>query len=322
MKTINWGILGTGKIAHKFATDVLTVSNSQVYAAGSRSLESATDFIKKFNGHKAYGSYEALAQDPDVDIIYIATPHVRHCEDTILCLENGKHVLCEKPFAMNAQQVEQMIASAKKNDKFLMEALWTRMMPFFLFIEEEIKSGKYGKIQSITADFCFPAPFDPDGRLFNKALGGGALLDVGIYPVFFALALMGEPSEILAKAKIGKTGVDEFTEMTFTYADGAKAHLNGGVTQQSPTVATIILENGMIYVPTRFHHSDTVTTVLDGIKVDHDFSHGARGYNYEIAHAADCIRNGKTESYLMTHDLSRLIIKTLDTVREKIDLHY
>jgi len=247
---------------------------------------------------------------------------VRHCEDSILCMQNGKHVLCEKPFAMNAQEVEKMLACAKKNNVFLMEALWTRMMPFFLFIEEEIKSGKYGHIQTLTADFCFPAPFDPAGRLFDKSLGGGALLDVGIYPVFFALALMGEPVEILAKAKIGKTGVDEFTEMTFIYPNGAKAHLNGGITQQTPTTATIILDKGLIYVPTRFHHSDTVTTVHDGVKLNHDFSHGERGYNYEIAHAAQTVREKKTESNLMTHDLSRLIIKTLDRVRAIIGLQY
>jgi len=208
MKTIKWGILGLGKIAHSFAKDLLTVPGNQLTAVASRTLEKAEDFKAEFNAVKAYGSYEALAVDPEVDVIYIATPHVRHCEDSILCMQNGKAVLCEKPFAMNASEVERMIASSKAHNVLLMEALWTRIMPHFNFALEEIATGKYGKIEKITSDFCFDAEFNPQGRLWDKQLGGGALLDVGIYPIFCVLAFLGKPDKITAKAKMGKTQVD------------------------------------------------------------------------------------------------------------------
>lgn len=322
MKTINWGILGLGKIAHYFATDLLTVPGSKLYAVASRSQTKADQFGNQYNAVKKYGSYEDLAQDPAVDIVYIATPHVRHYSDSLLCILNKKAVLCEKPFAMNATQVEQMIASAKANNVFIMEALWTRILPHFQFVLEEINSGKYGKIKTITADFCFKAPANPQGRLYNKDLGGGALLDVGIYPVFCALALLGKPETIEAQAKIGKTGVDEETTITFTYPDHQKAYLKGGIAQETPTTATIICDKGLIYIESRFHQTDKVKTVLEGVEVNHDFEYQAKGYNYEAAHVAKLLRAGKKESPLMTHDFSKLLIETLDQIRDTIGLDY
>ena len=307
MKTIKWGIIGLGKIAGKFATDLATVPDSKLYAVASRSLEKADAFKKEYNAENAYGSYEELAKNPEVDVVYIATPHVRHCSDSILCMENGKAVLSEKPFAMNAGEVEKMIAflsagrhGAKANKVFLMEAMWTRFMPSFSFVLDEINSGKYGKIKTITADFGFRAPFDPKSRLFDKKLGGGALLDVGIYPVFLALALMGIPDNVSAKAKMGKTGIDENNEMTFTYAEGAKAFLKSSITEKTPTSATILCENGLLYLHPRFHHTQEVTAILNGKKTEHCFDFETKGYNFEIAHVAEMLRDGKTESPLMT----------------------
>ncbi|WP_031425917.1 Gfo/Idh/MocA family protein [Flavimarina sp. Hel_I_48] len=322
MKTIKWGILGLGKIAHSFAKDLLTVPGNELTAVASRTIEKAEDFKTEYKAAKAYGSYEELAADPEVDVVYIATPHVRHCEDSILCMENGKAVLCEKPFAMNAGEVEKMIASAKENKVLLMEALWTRIMPHFNFALEEIASGKYGKIEKITSDFCFDAPFDPEGRLWDKKLGGGALLDVGIYPIFCVLAFLGKPEKISAKAKMGKTEVDVENSVTFTYKDGAKGYIKSAINTKTPTTTTIICENGLLYMHPRFHNTDKVTTILDGVKTEHDFDYSAKGYNFEIMHMAAMLREGVKESDMMTYDFSRLIINTLDTIRAKIGLEY
>ncbi|MEH6406557.1 MAG: Gfo/Idh/MocA family oxidoreductase [Leeuwenhoekiella sp.] len=322
MKTINWGIIGLGKIANSFATDLITVEGSTLYGVASRSQEKANEFGDKYGAVKKYDSYEALASDPNIDVIYIATPHVKHYTDTIMCLSHRKAVLCEKPFAMNAGEVEEMISLAQKNNCLLMEALWTRMMPHFNFVLEELNSGKYGAVKTVTADFCFDAPFDPKGRLFDKNLGGGSLLDVGIYPAFCALAILGKPDSITAKAKMGKTGVDEETEATFTYKNGAKAHITSSIVRKTPSIATIVCDKGLIILESRFHETDKVTVILDGIKVLHDFKYSAKGYNFEAAHVAELLREGQTESPMMSYDFSRLLIETLDDIREKIDLYY
>ncbi|RXG11285.1 putative dehydrogenase [Leeuwenhoekiella aestuarii] len=322
MKTIRWGIIGLGKIANSFATDLQQVTGSELYAVASRSQEKADEFGKKYNASKCYSSYEELAEDPQVDAVYIATPHVRHHQDTLLCLTNGKAVLCEKPFAMNLAQVEEMISAAKEKNVLLMEALWTRMMPHFKFVKEELESGKYGAVKTLTADFCFDADFNPEGRLYNKDLGGGSLLDIGIYPVFCALALLGNPEKISAKAKIGKTGVDEEIEITFDYNSGTEAFLSSSILKDTPTIATLICENGMLVLNSKFHHTDKVTAILNGIKVEHDFAYTGKGYYFEIEHFANLLREGEKESPLMSYDFSRTLIKTLDDIREEIGLFY
>ena len=319
---IRWGIIGLGKIANSFATDMQQVDNSIIYAVASRSQEKANDFGAKYNVDKCYDSYEELAQDPQVDAIYIATPHVRHAQDTLLCLTHNKAVLCEKPFAMNLQEVDSMIAKAKEHNVLLMEALWTRFMPHFKFVKEELESGRYGKVKSLHADFSFKAPVNPDGRLYNKLLGGGSLLDIGIYPVFCALALLGKPESITAKGKIGKTQIDEEIEITFNYKTDTRAFLSSSILKNTPTTATLVCDNGIVFLHSRFHQTDKVTTLLNGIKVEHDFSYNAKGYTFEIMHFADLLRAGKTESPLMSFEFSRMLIQTLDEIRELIGLHY
>ena len=322
MKMIRWGIIGLGKIANSFATDMQQVDNSIIYAVASRSQEKANDFGAKYNVAKCYDSYEKLAQDPQVDAIYIATPHVRHAQDTLLCLTHNKAVLCEKPFAMNLQEVDSMIAKAKEHNVLLMEALWTRFMPHFKFVKEELETGRYGKVKSLHADFSFKAPVNPDGRLYNKLLGGGSLLDIGIYPVFCALALLGKPESITAKGKIGKTQIDEEIEITFNYKTDTRAFLSSSILKNTPTTATLVCDNGIVFLHSRFHQTDKVTTLLNGVKVEHDFSYNAKGYTFEIMHFADLLRAGKTESPLMSFEFSRMLIQTLDEIRELIGLHY
>jgi len=322
MKTIRWGILGLGKIAHSFASDVALVEGSEVYAVASRSQEKADRFGATYNASKCYDSYEQLAKDPNVDAVYIATPHVRHHQDTLLCLKHKKAVLCEKPFAMNRSQVEEMITTAQANDTLLMEALWTRFMPHFKFVKEELASGRYGAVKTLTADFCFEADFNPEGRLFNKALGGGSLLDIGIYPIFCALALLGKPDSFEAKAKIGKTGVDEETEMTFKYNSGTTAFLNSSIVKQTPSTATLVCDNGILVLNSRFHQTDKITSVLEGNKIEHDFAYTGKGYYFEIEHFANLLRENQKESPLMSFEFSRQLINMLDEVRTRIDLHY
>ncbi|MGB5944125.1 MAG: Gfo/Idh/MocA family oxidoreductase [Leeuwenhoekiella sp.] len=321
MKTIRWGIMGLGNIANKFAQDLSLVPGSTLQAVASRSQDKAEAFAKTYRAQNYYGDYESLAQDKNVDVIYIATPHVKHYQNTLLCLNNKKAVLCEKPFAMQAGQVEEMIASAKENQTFLMEALWTKVLPHFQFVEQGLNSGKYGKIQTITADFCFKKKVNPSGRLFNKELGGGSLLDIGIYPIFLALALLGEPEDFSAKAKIGKTGVDETCEMTFSYPE-AKAYLKSSIVKKTPSIATIICEHGIIVMNSRFHDTDKITTILNGKKEEHDFEYKGHGYELEAMYVADLLRGGKLESDLMSHDFSRKLIAMLDAVREEIGLKY
>lgn len=199
-KNIRWGIIGLGKIANKFATDLATIENTELVAVASRNQENANDFAKNYNVRKAYNSYLDLAKDDEVDAVYIATPHSFHKEHTILCLKNKKAVLCEKPFAMNLQEVEEMIAVAKENDVLLMEALWTYFLPHYTYVLESLKNEKFGKLLKLEADFGFSRGFDNNSRLFKKEVGGGSLLDIGIYPIFAALSTLGKPDTIKANA--------------------------------------------------------------------------------------------------------------------------
>ncbi|HSM63672.1 MAG TPA: Gfo/Idh/MocA family oxidoreductase, partial [Gillisia sp.] len=230
-KAYNWGILGAGKIASKFSEDLATVSGAVLYAVASRSLDKAEEFAKSHKIKTSYGSYLELVEDENIDIIYVATPHVFHFEHSLLCLEHKKAVLCEKPFGINLGQVESMISLAKQKNVFLMEALWTQFLPHFQYVLELTESKKYGELLGLEADFGFNAPFDPEKRIYNKELGGGSLMDVGIYPVFLTLSLLGYPEDIIAEASIGKTGVDENCTIQLLYSNGVKANLYSAINE-------------------------------------------------------------------------------------------
>ncbi|MGB7784631.1 MAG: Gfo/Idh/MocA family oxidoreductase, partial [Salinimicrobium sp.] len=212
-REIKWGIIGPGQIARKFARSLQEVDDAQLYAVASRTLERAEAFAEETGAAKAFGSYEEMLMDAEVDVVYIATPHVFHKEHTLLSLKHGKPVLCEKPFAINRAQVKEMISNAKEKRVFLMEAMWTPFLPHIIYLREVLSSGKYGKVKRLTADFGFAAAFDKNGRLFKKSLGGGSLLDIGIYPIFLALHTLGKPEKISAKAQMSSTNVDEVCEV-------------------------------------------------------------------------------------------------------------
>ncbi|MFK8059054.1 MAG: Gfo/Idh/MocA family protein [Polaribacter sp.] len=320
-KTIKWGIIGLGKIAQKFATDLATVENAELVAVASRSQENADEFAKKYNVKKAYSSYEDLTKDTEVDAVYIATPHSFHKEHSILCLQNKKAVLCEKPFAMNLQEVTEMITVAKENNVLLMEALWTFFLPHYQFVLELISSEKFGKIKGLKADFGFYNEYDTNRRLFKKEVGGGSLLDIGIYPIFAALSTFGKPKNIEANATFFENGADSSCSMIFEY-ENAKATLKSTLLEETKTEAIFTFEDATVKINTMFHQPTTVTIIQNNKEEIIDFGYKTIGYNFEIEHFNNLIRDGKTESDIMTFEFSKILIQTLDKVRNIIGLEY
>ncbi len=257
MKTIKWGILGAGRIAGKFASDLRLVADAELVAIGSRSQASADEFAAKFPVKYRHDSYDALVKNPEVDVIYIATPHVLHYENTLLCLANNKAVLCEKPFAMNARQAKEMIALAREKKLFLMEALWTKFIPHFIKTKEMIGQGDLGEIRAVLANFGFKPTEPVPARLFDPALGGGTLMDIGIYNVFIALSILGKPDAIDAVMTPAATGVDEQCAVLFRYKSGAMAQLFSTFASNLATEVDICGTKGRIRLGTRFYDSSS-----------------------------------------------------------------
>jgi len=317
-KTFNWAILGCGKIARKFAGDLKLLPNARLYAAASRSLENAQVFANEFGFEKAYGSYEEMLLDPAVDLVYIASPHSHHCEHTLLCLNHQKAVLCEKAFAMNSREVSLMIEASRKNKTFLMEAFWTMFQPSFQKVMEIIRSGELGALKMIHSDFAFNADYNPEKRLYNVALGGGSLLDIGIYPIFMSLMAFGKPSEIKTMASICPTGAEESIMMSFKYPGGEIASLVSSFASHSSTQTEFSFENGFIRLNRRFFCPTTITYWKSGEEEKTiTFEKGIGfGYELEAAHVMECLDAGKTESDMMPLSLSADLMETMDRVRK------
>jgi predicted dehydrogenase len=321
-KTFNWGIIGLGKIAHKFASDLGDVNGAYLYAVASRAQEKADDFAANHEVRKAYGNYEALARDPEVDIIYIATPHVFHVEHTLMCLEHGKPVLCEKPIAITAAQLKTVIVASKQKLVFLMEGLWTNFMPHLKKVEQLHLDNTYGKCIKVEADFSFIAEFDSENRLFNKDLGGGALLDIGIYTVYLALKFLGVPQHIEASCELSSTGVDISNQIGFNYNSGATAELSSSFAKNTSSKATVYFEKAIVEFGSRFHETDQLH-IKTNSGVDHiNFNYPSNGYQFEIEHVQDCLEKGLTQSPEMPLKASLELMETLDKIRREIDLKY
>lgn len=322
-RKVRWGILGAGSIAHKFATGFGGVEDGELYAVGSRSLEKANEFADKFNIPKRYGSYEELVSDPDVDAIYVATPHSFHKEHTILCLNAGKGVLCEKPIAVNAREVEEMVECARKNNAFLMEAMWTRFLPIYYKVEEWIEQGLIGDVHMVVADFGFRAGINPEGRLFNPSLAGGALLDVGIYVVSLASLIMKKPpAKIVSMANLGETGVDEQSSVILGYDEGQMAILYTAIRTNTKQEARIIGSKGSIYIPSFWNATTAILEIPGQEDQVVEIPHLVNGYCYEAQEVNRCIKEGKIESDRMTWEESISIMKTLDELRAQWGLKY
>jgi predicted dehydrogenase len=316
-KIYNWAILGCGKIARKFAGDLKLLPNARLYAAASRSLENAETFASELGFEKAYGSYEEMVNDPQVDVVYIASPHSHHCEHALLCLNHQKAVLCEKAFALNSKEVALMIETARKNNTFLMEAFWTMFQPSFLKAMEIIRSGELGALKMVRADLAFNAEYNPEKRLYNVALGGGSLLDVGIYPIFMSLMALGKPSEIKTMASFAPTGAEETIQMSFRYPGGEMASLVSSFAAYSGTQTEFWFENGFIRLNRRFYTPTTLTYWKNWCEEQTiTFEKGAGfGYELEAAHVMECLDAGKTESDRMPLSLSADLMEIMDRVR-------
>lgn len=318
-----WGIIGLGRIAHKFATALKESREAKLLAVASRDIDRAEKFAYEHKFGRYYGTYEDLAADPDVDIVYIATPHITHAEISMLCLNNGKHVLCEKPFAMNAREAEKVYALAKEKGLFIAEALWTRFLPTFIKVKELVDSEQLGPIKSLFSDFGFKAKYNPDSRLFNRELGGGSLLDVGIYPIFYAVSLLGEPKEITAMAHIGITGVDESCGMLFRYDNGVFAQLFCSLVSNNTQETSIHGTNSRLLVHQPSHGLTTIGIYEEWkqrglLKVPTT----GNGFNYQIEEAMRCLDEGLTETPLWTADDSLKLHRTLDRVRAAVGMVY
>ena len=320
---IGWGIVGTGWIAEKMAEALAVVPGASLVAVGSRTGERAAAFARRYGVPHPYGSYEELAADPGVDVVYVATPHPMHCANTLMALGRGKAVLCEKPFGMNEKEVRRMIASARERDLFLMEAFWTRFLPSVEKVLDLIASGVLGDVRHIQSDFGVFRPFDPEHRAFNRDLGGGALLDIGIYPVFLTLLLWGEPDEIAAVPRIGPTGVDESIALTFGYADGRIATLFSSFTVNSTVETHVCGTKGRIRMHRWWHCPVPMDLSLgDGAPERIEFNYVGNGYNYEAAEVVRCMREGKRQSAILPLDFSLRLIRLLDRIRRQIGLFY
>jgi len=323
MRKIKWGIIAPGHIARGFVAGLKVTENAELFAVASRSLEKASDFAKEFGFQKAYGSYSELADDPEVDVIYIATPHHLHFENTLMCLKKGKAVLCEKPFTINSGQLEILVKTARENKIFLMEAMWTRFLPGIEKTLELISQNQIGKIKILNADFGFKANYNPESRLFKPELGGGSLLDIGIYPVFLSLLLLGYPKEIQAVANKAPTGVDESMSISLSYESGALACLHCTFATHTTTDANIYGDRGKIQIKHQwFRPSGIVLTRHDEKLEEFSFQAKANGYEYEAEEVMKCIAQGRTESAVLTLDFSLQLLRLLDSIREKCNIVY
>lgn len=360
-KPICWGILGTGFAARKFADSLRLVPDTKLWAVGSRHLASAQEFACKFKVPVAYGSYRELANDPTINVVYVATPHVRHHEDCILCLKADKAVLCEKPFTLNAQQARLVIALARERHLFCMEAMWMRYMPLIQKVKQLVSSGEIGEVRLLTTDFGYPVRFDPTNRFFKLELGGGALLDRGIYPLSLAFLLLGTPTQMVSQAFIGKTGVDEQSAMVLNYENGALALLSSTLNTYASNLATIIGSRGKIVIHEPFYQPDRISITKftetpsaftstpvnsSGLKqklisylkrnlflkqlafkLQNSTTtllhlNEGNGFNYEALEAVRCLTRGDLESQIMPLDETLKIMEAMDTFRQQWNLKY
>lgn len=318
-----WGILGPGRIAHKFVQDLLTLPDAQLYAIASSDQGRADAFAQQYGAEHALGSYDDLLTLPDLDVVYVATPHVLHHENALLLLNKGIAVLGEKPFAMNSTQVTEMVGLARSKRVFLMEALWSRFMPVLQRAKALADDGAIGTVTGVRADFGFAADFQPDGRLYNKQLGGGSLLDIGIYPLFFSYLMLGMPEQVKASAIFGQTGVDEQCGMVLTYPTGELAMLDSTLRAKTPCEAYVQGTAGQIRIHSRWHETDALTLTRDGHEPETiRMERHTHGYDYEARHVMDCLTQGLTESPVWSLTDSQNLMTLLDTVRQQIGLTY
>lgn len=319
----NWGIYGAGKIADKFASDFSKVEQGKLVAAYARNSEKLKKFCDKHKIECAYDDEAAFLEDERIDVVYIGTPHSLHAEAALKAIKAGKHVLCEKPFALNAKQAIEVMEAAEEKNVFIMEAIWTLFLPTIKKVFSWVESGKIGQIMHIQANFGFKGNLDPEWRLMNPKLGGGALLDVGIYPVMIANALMkGKPITIKATAKLTETGVDATTAILLEYPDQIMASLNASIETQMLNTLIIYGELGRIEVPSFWMSDKAYLIIEDDIEIFNADDDEKNGYHHETRAVCDAIEKGKTEHKTISHAFTISLMETLDQIRKEIGVVY
>jgi dihydrodiol dehydrogenase / D-xylose 1-dehydrogenase (NADP) len=323
MSKVRWGILGTGAIARQFVRGLNSLPGAEVLAVGSRSGASAEKFADKRGIPYRHAGYDELASNPDVDVIYVATPHTFHAENAALCLEAGKAVLCEKPFCVNAVEAERMVGLARKRGLFLMEGMWTRFFPLMEEVRGLVSDGAIGEVRMLNVDFGFRAGLDPASRLFDPKLGGGALLDVGVYCVSVASMILGQPSGSVGISHLGETGVDEQASVILEHEGGRLANLSIGIRTATPQEATIMGTEGYVRIHAPWWRPESMTISRPGKENETvAVPVSGNGFNYEAAEVMRCLEAGKTESDIMPLDETISVMRTMDRIRAAWGLRY
>ncbi|MEU3794197.1 Gfo/Idh/MocA family protein [Streptomyces fructofermentans] len=323
---VRWGVLATGGIAAAFTADLVDLPDAEVVAVASRTEASAGAFAERFGIPRAYGDWETLAADEDVDVVYVATPHAAHRAAAGLCLEAGRNVLCEKAFTLNAREARELVDLAARHGSFLMEAMWMYCNPLVRRLKGLVDDGAIGEVRTVQADFGLAGPFPPTHRLRDPAQGGGALLDLGVYPVSFAHLLLGEPSDVMARAVLSEESVDLQTGMLLSWESGALASLHCSLVGGTSVSASVTGSLGRIDIPGGFFHPDRFVLHRDGRDPEEFTADPADGPRTSLKHEAlevmRCLRAGERESPLVPLDGTLAVMRTLDTVRDRIGVHY
>jgi predicted dehydrogenase len=323
MSAIKWGILATGAIAATFTEDLKLLPDAEVVAVGSRTIESAQAFADKHDIPRAHGSWAELAADPDVDIIYVANTQNAHYDAVTTCLNAGKAVLCEKAFTLNKAEAAKLMDLARERNLFLMEAMWMRCIPAIRKIAELVGGGAVGPVNTVHADFGISLSVGPDHRLRAPELGGGALLDLGVYPISFAYLMLGDPTNVQSWARLTPEGVDENTGMLLGYENGAVALLSCGITTSSPVTASVSGPLGRIELPNGFFHPDTfVLYPTDGEPQTFHVPYEGTGMLHEAAEAMRCLWEGLLESPLVPWQATLDVMGIMDEVRSQVGVRY
>ncbi|MFJ3716306.1 Gfo/Idh/MocA family protein [Streptomyces sp. NPDC090057] len=325
-QSVRWGILATGGIAAAFAADLVDLPDAEIVAVASRRRESAEAFAERFGVTRAYGDWESLAADPDIDVVYVATPHAAHRAAAGLCLTAGRNVLCEKAFTLNAREAGELVALAKEHDRFLMEAMWMYCNPLVRRLKALVDDGAIGEVRTVQADFGLAGPFPAAHRLRDPELGGGSLLDLGVYPVSFAQLLLGEPDAVAASAVLSPEGVDLQTGALLSWESGALASLHCSIAGGTGTTASVTGSLGRIDVPAGFFHPERFVLHRDGRDSEEFTADPADGprtsLRHEAAEVMRALRAGERESPLVPLDGSLAVMRTLDAIRERIGVRY
>jgi predicted dehydrogenase len=322
MDKVRWGILAPGKIARKFAEGLTATPDARLEAVGSRDPARAEAFAREFGASRWHGSYEKLVADPGIDAIYVASPHSWHAEHSILALEAGKAVLCEKPFAVNAAQARKVVEAARRRRLFCMEAMWTRFLPTMVRLREILAQGVIGEPRMLTADFGFRCDGNPRSRLMDPAMGGGGLLDVGVYAVSLAFMVLGPAERVSGLAHIGETGVDEQAVVAMSHRGGALSVCSTGVRTSTPQLAVIMGTQGRIELDRGWWNGKELTVYLPGETRRVEPPRTGNGYNYEAAEVGRCLREGQLESSVLGLDESVRVLEAMDEARRQWGLRY